>query len=149
MQEMINDIRNRKKFSYPAIMDLMSDFIYRERRYKTNFSIAVIYTYDSFADVLPDIQKGLRVTDSMISITHNLLCVVFDSAKEQSYVKAAENLYKTLKNDEYHQKYYIATAHSKDFDENYLNMINRLFDRLEYSVNHNLANTVNEQDYII
>jgi len=149
MQEMIKDIRNTKKFCYPTIMDLMSDFIYREKRYETNFSIAVIYTYDSLADVSTEIQKGLRVTDKMICITKNLLCVVFDSAQEQSYVKAAENLYKTLKHADYHQKYYITAAYSKDFDENYLNMINRLFDRLEYSVNHKLCNTVNDQDYII
>ena len=149
MQTMLNDIKYTKSFCYPTIMDLMSDFIYREKRYKTNFSIAFIYSDNAFADGLPDIQKGLRMTDKMTYITYNLLFVIFDYAQEDSYVKAAENLFKTLGHDDYHQKYYIATSYSQDFDENYLNMINVLFERLEYSVTHNLANTVNEQDYVI
>jgi len=130
-------------------MDLMSDFIYREKRYKTNFSIAIIYADNSFSDISSGVQQELRTTDKMIYISDNLLCVVFDSTKEQSYIKAAENLFKTLKHVDYQQMYCIATTYSKDFDENYLNMINRLFERLEYSIDNHLCNIVNDQDYII
>lgn len=149
MQEMINNIRDTKKTCYPTLMDAISDFIYREKRYNAHFSIALIYTSDSSVDFSQELRKSLRLTDKLISISDNLSCVVFDTTTEHSYVKAAENLCKPLRHANYHQEYYVSTAYSEDFDENYINMLNKVFERLEYSVSHKLCNTVIEQDYII
>ena len=147
--EMLQDIESSRKFCYPAIMDLIRDYIYREKRYDTHFSLAIIYTNESLSLHAKELQKVLRKTDTKICITDNIACVVFDATQNQSYIKAAENLYKTLKHIDYHQKYFIATTFSNDFDKNYLDMMNKLFERLEYSVEHGLCSTINYEDYII
>ena len=146
---MIQELNEIRRFCYQTIMDIISDYIYREKRYKTHFSVAIIYSKDFLNVHAEELRKTLRKTDKLVCITDNIVCVVFDAAQSNGYVKAAENLYKTLKSIEYHQDYFIATAFSDEFDENYLNMLNHLFDRLNYSVEHNCSSNINYEDYLI
>ena len=146
---MLQDLDSIRRFCYQTILDIISDYIYREKRYKTHFSIAIIYSKTALNVHAQELQKTLRKSDNLICITDNIACVVFDATQTHSYVKASENLYRTFKSIEYHQHYFIATSFSDDFDENYLDLINHLFDRLHYSVEHNCQNSVNYEDYII
>jgi len=148
-QKMLDDLKSARQFCYKTIMCGIIDYIYREKRYATSFSIAVVYTEKTLSIDTDIISYKLRKTDKMICITENILCVIFDATGNTSFVKATENLYKILKSVDYQNKYFISTALSEDFDENYLNMINKLFDRVEYSVQHKLSNNVNYEDYII
>jgi len=147
--QMLEDLDSIRRFCHQTIMDIISDYIYREKRYKTHFSVAIIYSQDPLNTHAEELRKALRKTDKLICITENIVCVVFDATTAHSYVKAAENLYKELKSIEYHQNYYISTTFSDEFDENYLNMLNHLFERLHYSVEHNCQNSVNYEDYLI
>jgi hypothetical protein len=149
MQKILDDLKDTRKFCYQTIMDTITDYIYREKRYATHFSIAVIYTDKPLSVDVATIASKLRRTDKMICITQNIICVIFDATENSSYVKATENFYKILKTIDYHKIYFISTALSEDFDENYLDMINKLFDRLDYSVEHRLCSSVNYEDYII
>ncbi len=146
---MLQELNTIRRFCYQTIMDIISDYIYREKRYKTHFSVAIIYSKDILNVHSEELRKTLRKTDKLVCITDNIVCVVFDAAQANGYVKAAENLYKALKSIEYQQDYYIATAFSDEFDENYLNMLNHLFDRLHYSVEHNCYSNINYEDYLI
>jgi len=146
---MLNDLESTRSLCHQTIMDMIHEYIYREKRYNTHFSVAAIYTDEPIKTHAEKLRLTLRKTDKLLCITDNIVCVVFDAAQENSYVKAAQNLYRTLKEIEYHQQYFIATAISEDFDENYLDMLNRLFERLQYSVEHKLCNSVNYEDYII
>ena len=147
--KMLHDIESIRRFAYQTIIDLIGDYIYREKRYDTHFSLVTIYTNKPLAVHAQELQKVLRKTDTLICVTDNIICVIFDATQNKSYVKAAENLYKTLKHIDYHQQFFIATAFSNDFNKNYLEMINKLFERLKYSVEHKLCNTVVYEDYII
>jgi len=146
---MLQDLDSNRRSCYQTILDIIDNYIYREKRYETHFSLAIVYSKTPLNVHSQELQKTLRKTDNLICITDNIVCIVFDAAQTHSYVKAAENLYKTLKSIEYHQHYFIATAFSDDFNNNYLDMINHLFDRLHYSVEHNCQNSVNYEDYII
>ena len=145
----LNSLNSIRTFCYQTIIDAIDDYIYREKRYATNFSIAVVYTEEPLSLDADIIAYKLRKTDKMICITENLICIIFDATQSTSYVKATENLYQILKGVNYHKKYFISTALSSDFEENYLDMINKLFDRLHYSIEHKLCNNVNYEDYII
>ena len=146
---MIQELNENRRFCYQTIMDIISDYIYRERRYKVHFSIAIIYSKDALNAHANELRDTLRRTDKVICVTENIICVVFDSIESTNYVKAAENLYRVLESVEYHQHYFIATTFSQEFDENYLNMLNHLFDRLLYLVEHNQYNNVTDEDYFI
>ncbi len=146
---MLQDLDSIRKFCYQTILDIIGDYIYREQRYATHFSVAIIYSKTPLNIHTQELEKTLRKTDNLICITDNIVCIVFDAVQTHSYVKASENLYRTLKSIEYHQHYFIATSFSDDFNKNYLDMINHLFDRLHYSVEHNCQNSVNYEDYII
>ena len=148
-EKILDNLDSIRRFCYQSVMDIIHEYIYREQRYEIHFSVAVIYTEEPLTVQTENLKKLLRKTDKLICVKENIVCVVFDAAQHSSYVKAAENLYKTLKELEYHQNYYIATALSDDFDENYLDMINTLFERLKYSVEHKLYSSVNYEDYII
>ncbi|WP_457743656.1 hypothetical protein [Sulfurimonas sp.] len=148
-QEILADLESVRHSCYQMIIDESVDYIYREKRYATHFSIAVIYTKEPLTIDTTTISAKLRKTDKMICLTKNILCVFFDATRDSSFIKATENLYELLQSVDYHRQYFISTALSKDFDENYLDMVNKLFDRVEYSIEHKLYNSVNAEDYII
>jgi len=145
----LEELHAKRTLFQQSIMELISDSIYREKRYETHFSVAIVYSQEPLKTQAQQLRKTLRKTDKAVCITDNILCVVFDATQENSYVKAAENLYRTLKSIEYHQDYFIATVFSNEFDTNYLNMFNHLFERLFYSIQHNCKTNVNYEDYII
>ena len=149
IERMLKEIRAIKKDCGPNMLENMSEYIYRAKRYDVNFSIAIIYSNIALYTTASQIAKRLRHTDKIICIKHNLFCIAFDSVAENLSLKTAQNLLPMLKNINYHADYYIATIFSKDFDENYLNTINKLFERLEYSVSHDMSDIVNNEDYII
>ena len=130
-------------------MDNIRDYIYREERYCAHFSLVTVCSEDKLEIDVDALKTELRETDKVIPLCSNLLYVVFDESKNHSYLKAAENLNKTLQKIHFQKKFFLSTADSEEFDKNYLDMTNKLFERLEYAINHNLHNTVVYQDYII
>ncbi len=146
---MLTNLQENHKLYKQNIMDAINDYIYREERYKVNFSLTIIYSKSPLDEHALELEKNLRKTDTLMRVDENILCIIFDAAQAESYVKAAENLYKKLKSIDYHQRYFIATTFSADFDANYLDMLNHLFDRLHYTLEHNCYNNINYDDYII
>ena len=149
IERMVKEIRAIKKDCGPSMLEHMSDYIYRAKRYNVNFSVSIIYSNIALDITTSQIEKKLRHTDKIVCIKHNLLCVTFDSIEENFSLKAAENLFTMLKDINYHADYYIATTFSKNFDENYSNMLNKLFERVEYSVVHSRSDIVDNEDYLI
>ena len=149
MLDALNYINNNRHSFCKKIMDNITEYIYRQKRYKTNFSLVLIYSKEKAAINPDDFRKKLRHTDKLIVLNENLACVVFDSTAETSYVKAAENLNKILENMDYKNNFFLSVADSEDFDFNYLEMINKLCDRLEYAVKNKLCNRVVYEDYLI
>ena len=149
MLDALNYINNNKHSFCKKIMDNITEYIYRQKRYKTNFSLVLIYSKEKAAINPDDFRKKLRHTDKLIVLNENLACVVFDSTAETSYVKAAENLTTILKNLDYKNNFFLSTVYSEDFDLNSLEIINNLFDRLKYAIEHKLHDTVIDQDYLI
>ena len=146
---MLKNLDESRKTYQQDVMNTLDDYTYREERYNVNFSVVIIYSTSPLNTHTQELQKNLRKTDTLVCLSENIICVIFDAAEAGSYVKAAENLYKKLKAINYHQHYFIATTFSDDFDANYLDMLNHLFDRLHYTLEHNCYNNVNYDDYII
>ena len=146
---MLEKIKALQQNYSDTIIDAMQSYIYREKRYNTNFSVVMIYSTLSFEEMTSQLSSKLRYSDKILCSHQNLFCVIFDSVDADSYLKVAENLFEILKNINYPSNYYIATAFSKNFDENYLEMLNKLFERVEYSVVHEMSNIVDYEDFLI
>jgi len=144
--KLIND--NRHSF-YTVITEDIAEYKYREERYKTNFALVTIYSKEKIAINPDNLKKMLRRTDKLIILNENLACVVFDSTSDNSCVKATENLNNILKNMDYKNNFFLAVADSEDFNLNYIEMINKLFDRLEYAIKNKLYDTVVYEDFLI
>ena len=146
---MLEKIKALQQNYSDTIIDAMQSYIYREKRYNTNFSVVMIYSTLSFEEMTSQLSSKLRYSDKILCSHQNLFCVIFDSVDADSYLKVAENLFEILKNINYPSNYYIATAFSKNFDENYLEMLNKLFERVEYSVVHEMSDIVDYEDFLI
>ena len=149
VKKMVEEIKALKQNCSHTIMGGIDHYIYRETRYKTSFSVVMIYSNISFEEIISQIKSKLRHTDKVVCLRKNLFCIIFDSVEADSYLKVAENLFTILKAIDYHADYYIATTFSKNFDGNYLNMLNKLFERVEYSVSHGMSDIVDNEDYLI
>jgi len=146
---LLKELDSMRQTYQQSVIEFLDEYIYRERRYKVHFSVALVFSKESLQAHAESLNNTLRKTDRVISIAENLLCVVFDATQEESYVKAAENLYKTLKSIEYRQDYFVATVFSNEVNDNYLLVLNRLFERLYYSLEHDYCDHVTYEDYII
>ena len=146
---MLENLDTVYRLYHQNILESIDEYIYKEERYENHFSVALIYSKKSLTSHVKELEKMIRKTDKLTFITDNVIFIVFDAIQVNNCVKAAENLYKTLKSVEYHQDYFIATAFSEEFRENYLIMINHLFYRLHYSVEHNCESDINDEDYLI
>ena len=146
---MLEDLDSIHRLHHQTMMGFIADYIYRESRYGTHFSVVLVYSQEKLDLQISMLEKLLRRTDRFISLQEKLICVVFDAVDYNSYLKAAENLYETLQSTNCHQTYFITTALSNEFQENFVNMFNHLFERLHYSIEHKLYGIVNSEDYII
>lgn len=149
MSDILDYIKNHRRSAYKIIIDNITEYKYRQERYKTNFALVAIYSKEKTAINPDELRKMLRFTDKLIILTEDLACVVFDSTSDDSYVKAAENLNTILKNLDYKNNFFLSAADSEDFDLNYLEMTNKLCDRLEFAIENKLCNTVIYEDYLI
>ena len=149
MSTILEEITKNKSNYYKTILENISEYIYREKRYQSHFSLLAIYHAPNIKVDTKKLQNTLRETDTLILLHPNILCVVFDSASDQSCIRAAENLNKTLQKIYFNERFYVSAADSSDFEMNYLDMSNKLFDRLEYAIENNQYNLVICQDYLV
>ena len=97
VKEVFNDLESKRELCYQTLMNLLPEYIYREKRYHIHFSVTLIYSQDNLATCERGLRPLLRKTDKLLCITPHLLCATFDATNTSSYVKAAENLHETLK----------------------------------------------------
>lgn len=138
-----------KEMLHKKLVNNISEYTYREKRYDSHFAIAAIYTNENTNAKLQNILPTLRHTDKEIQCCDHVFCIVFDSVTDKSYVKAAENLNVDLKEYDYKNDFFISIVYSEDYNANYLEMTNQLFDQLQYALDNHLKNIVIFQDYII
>jgi hypothetical protein len=149
VKKILENIQCDRKHYYQLLMQNISKYIYREKRYNAHFSLIAICSKEDIEVDIEKLRNELRQTDTLVKINEELTCIVLDNTSNDSYVKAAENLTKTLQKLYFNKNFYISTANSEEFDHNYLDMSNKLFERLEYAIKNTQCNTVVYQDYII
>jgi len=149
MQNILKIIKKNRHAYYQSIMNEIDIYIYREKRYETSFSLAAVCSKEEISLNVEKLQDDIRETDKIIQLSDDLLCIVFDSTCHISYVKTAENLNKALQECYFKDRFFISTATSQEFNKNYLDMTNKLFERLEYAIQNNIFNTVVYEDFII
>jgi len=128
------------------VMNSISEYMYRNTRYDTDFSIVLIYSYNDI-DIVA-LQKRLRLTDKIIELEENLYCVILDGASTESCIKAAENVNFHLLELNANNKYYLSAADSHMNNPKYINMIQSIFERLDFAIKNDLSNIVVHQDYV-
>ncbi len=129
---------NRNKY-HNIIVEKIDDYFYKRKRYEQHFSLAIGLT-DPDVD-LSSFDEHNRQTDLFIKLEQNLCCEVFDGTGLESGIKAASNLLTSFEHNFYTKRIFVSIVFSQDFDTS-SQMINRLFDILEYSYSHNMANMV-------
>jgi len=149
MLNILQELKDNRQTYYNLLIENIADYIYREKRYSTRFSVVLIYNENSVLADTETLQNNFRETDKLIPINSHLIFAIFDSVNDDSYLKAAENLCKTLQKAHYKERFFSSTANSVEFNTNYLDMTNKLFERLEYAIKNNIFNSVVYQDYII
>jgi len=95
------------------------------------------------------LKKKLRKTDKLIFLNNDLCCAALDGISAEKCAKAAENVNHYLLELNARNKYYLSAADSQKYNPKYNNMVQTLFDRLEYAIENNLDNIVIHQDYVI
>jgi len=149
MPTILEEINKNRNSYYKTILENISEYIYREKRYDSHFSLSLIYHDKNVKVDAKKLQNTLRETDMLIPLHSNIFCVVFDETGGQSCIRAAENLNKTLQKMYYNEKFFVSASDSMDFDANYLDMSNKLFERIEYAISHKQYNIVICQDYLV
>lgn len=85
-----------KEMLHKKLVNNISEYTYREKRYDSHFAIAAIYTNENTNAKLQNILPTLRHADKEIQCCDHVFCIVFDSVTDKSYVKAL-SLYKYQK----------------------------------------------------
>ncbi len=136
---------DRKKY-YKEILDNLDEYAYRDKRYHINFSLAIGLS-DETID-LSEFKNSKRKTDKFISLEKNLYCIVLDCTNDNSEIKATLNLQHEFQEKHFGKKLFIGVVCSKDYD-NENNMINSLFDILEYSIDNNMNGIVVDKSQML
>lgn len=123
------------------ITEAADDFAYRRKRYAINYSIA-IGLCDSKIN-LKDFILSKRQTDIVIPLEKNLYCVVFDATPMKYAIHAISNLKVKFKKEYGDEHIYISALNSKDY-YNEDEMINSLFEILEYSILNDMEGLVTD-----
>lgn len=148
MSDMYEYIKGHRSEIFEVVLNELSEYMYRHARYHVDFSIVAVYCADAFIN-LETFQEKLRKTDKLIYLNDNLCCIILDGISEEACEKAAENVNYHLLQINVNQKYYISAADLKNCEPKYTDMIQSLFERLEYAIKNNLQNIVIYQDYVI
>ena len=144
MQITLDFIHSKQNDYQKIILESITNFIYREKRYSTPFAIMLIYlesnkySEESFA-------KILRKTDLYIDLGTHVKAIVFDSVSNEFYIKAAENIEYRLENDQT-LLLYSSVVNSENYSQNYIKMAHDLVEILEYSIENKFSNVVLDND---
>jgi len=149
MKNILSVLKKDRSVLHKKIMDNISEYIYRDKRYNSNFAVIAICSKKDITINYHKFMDKLRLTDKFISLNENLWCVILDSQSNEAYIKVAENMNIVLRHLDYEENFYMSVVNSKNYNKEYFNMINRLFERLEYAIENNIIDTVIDQDYII
>ena len=145
----MNELKLTKAKLFPILIDNVREYIYRDKRYDTNFAIAAIYVANGIKVDVKELKDRLRETDKIVELCNQTFCVIFDNISDDSYTKAIENFNIILKNIDYKDKFFIGAVTSQDYNHDYLSMSNQLFERLDYAIKNKLYSIVIAQDYIV
>ncbi len=140
MNAVLEHIRQHRHDYQEILLEKISDYIYRDKRYSTSFAIMLMcirgepYPEETF-------DKILRKTDLYLSVDAHTKAVVFDSVRSTTYVKAAENIIYALQK-EHKNEFFISAVSSENYQDDYFKMVYDLFDILEYTIEHGVSNIV-------
>ena len=143
---MINMIKENRSKYLNIIVNRIDDYFYKRKRYGQHFSLAI-----GLSD--PDIDISAynehnRQTDLSIVLEKNLCCEVFDGTTAESGIKAASILLTSFESHFFTKRIFSSIVFSKDYNTS-SQMVNRLFDILEYAYSNNMENMVVDNSLMI
>ena len=140
MNAVLKHIRKHRHDYQENLLEKISGFIYRDKRYSTSFAIMLVYMKEKEYSE-ETFRKILRKTDLHLSVDAQIEAVVFDSVPSATSIKAAENIIYALQK-EHKNEFFISVVGSENYQDNYFKMVYDLFDILEYAIEKNFLNTV-------
>lgn len=143
---MINAVKENRRAYLNVIVDRIDDYFYKRKRYGQHFSLAIILS-DPDIDI-STFNEHNRQTDIFIVLEKNLCCEVFDGTTAESGIKAASILLTDFESHFYAKRIFTGIVFSKDYDTS-TQMVNRLFDILEYAYSHKMENVMVDNTLMI
>ncbi|MDA7817770.1 hypothetical protein N9A28_06235 [Sulfurimonas sp.] len=123
------------------IMDGVTDFAYRRKRYAIDYSVVMGLTRSDI-----DIEKFIfskRQTDIVIALEKNLYCVVFDATPLKYAIHAISNLKVRFKKEHSDASIFISAVNSKDY-YNEDEMSDSIFEILDYAIYNDMEGLVTD-----
>ena len=140
MQNLLSEIQENQSQYQETILNDISDYIYRDERYKSHFAIMLMTIEENFYDK-EVFDSILRKTDKLIVLSKNLYAIVFDSVANKSFIKAAENIHYALEN-KHTNKFFLSVVDSENYQGDFFAMVYKTFEILEFAIEHNISNIV-------
>ena len=145
---MLSQIRNNRQKCHTMILDEISDYLFRKKRYELDFALTLAISDSN--ESTGDFSNHIRQTDKYIVLDKGSLgCIVFDGVSTDNAIKAATNLQTIFENRNFGKSHFISMVSSSDFgNEDAYKMINSLFDLLEYAISNNNSHKVIDLSYL-
>ena len=143
---MINMIKENRQLYHSIVVNKIDDYFYKRKRYDQHFSLALALSYPD-TDIKA-FNEHHRQTDKFIVLEKNLCCEIFDGTTAESGIKALSILLTSFENHFYTKQIFTSIVFSKDYDTS-SQMVNRLFDILEYAYSHRMENVVVDNSLMI
>ncbi len=143
---MIDTIKENRRKYLNIIVNRIDDYFYKRKRYSQHFSLAIALS-DPDVDISA-FNEHNRQTDMFIVLEKNLCCEVFDGTTAESGIKAAGILLTDFESRFYTKRIFTGIVFSNDYNTS-SQMVNRLFDILEYAYANKMENVVVDDTLMI
>ncbi|WP_345993351.1 hypothetical protein [Sulfurimonas sp. HSL-1716] len=119
-----------------TIMNEITDYDYRYRRYNINYSVLI-----GFAEELDltSFESYIRKSDRFIVIKPNLCAIVLDCTDEKGGIKAGNNLLTRFQNLFFSKKLF-ASVVTASAHKDAIHLVNELYHLLSFGITHNMDN---------
>ncbi len=143
---MLTSIHKNRHEYHQIIITNLEEFIYRMNRYNLEYAVSLSLCDKDFD--LSKIQAHKRKTDKLIILENNLVCMALDAVNTETAIKATSNLQTDFQTQCFGHKLYTCVVNSCDHESEF-ELINYLFDILEYAISNNMDGLIVDQTQIV
>lgn len=121
-------IRNIEKY-YDAIKEVVSDYVYRSKRYHIDFALGLGFCNKEDV-VMSNCIEIKRKTDRLIHLEGNLCCMLFDCVDQERVKTAIQGIKNQIEQNCNGKEIFVGVVTFSEYENDY-KMLNALLDELD------------------